>query len=121
VETPNDLDTSPGKSFTTLGLLAWDHAFWSDFDTGWGYRAGQLFAAGLFGLTGYLDDDRQYFMARPLAALLVRSGLVPMTSGLAFSASGGAVRGTQPAPSSMDRRIVNFRISAVWGTDDFST
>jgi hypothetical protein len=68
VETPNDLDTSPDKTFTTLGLLAWDHAIWSDEDSGWGYRAGQLFAAGFFGLTGYLDDDRNYFMARPLAA-----------------------------------------------------
>ena len=68
VETPNDLDTSPDRSFTTLGLLAWDHAYFSDMDSGWGYRAGQLFAAGFFGLTGYLDDDRQYFMARPLAA-----------------------------------------------------
>ena len=68
VETPNDLDTSPDKSFTTLGLLAWDHAFWTAAEAGWGYRAGQLFAAGFFGLTGYLDDDRQYFMARPLAA-----------------------------------------------------
>ena len=68
VETPNDLDTSPDKTFTTLGLLAWDHAFWTSTQAGWGYRAGQLFAAGFFGLTGYLDDDRQYFMARPLAA-----------------------------------------------------
>jgi len=68
VETPNDLDTSPDRTFTTLGLLAWDHAFYSDVNAGWGYRAGQLFAAGFFGLTGYLDDDRLYFMARPLAA-----------------------------------------------------
>jgi hypothetical protein len=68
VETPNDLDTSPDRTFTTLGLLAWDHAYWSDENAGWGYRAGQLFAAGFFGLTGYLDDDRQYFLARPLAA-----------------------------------------------------
>jgi hypothetical protein len=68
VETPNDLDTSPDKTFTTLGLLAWDHAFWTAEDAGWGYRAGQLFAAGFFALTGYLDDDRQFFMARPLAA-----------------------------------------------------
>ena len=68
VETPNDLDTSPDKTFTTLGLLAWDHAFWTADQTGWGYRAGQLFAAGFFALTGYLDDDRQYFLARPLAA-----------------------------------------------------
>ena len=68
VETPNDLDTSPDRTFTTLGLLAWDHAYWTDENAGWGYRAGQLFAAGFFGLTGYLDDDRQYFLARPLAA-----------------------------------------------------
>lgn len=68
VETPNDLDTSPDRTFTTLGLLAWDHAYWSNENTGWGYRAGQLFAAGFFGLTGYLDDDRLFFLARPLAA-----------------------------------------------------
>jgi hypothetical protein len=68
VETPDDLDTSPDKTFTTLGLLAWEHEFYTGPDQGWGYRAGQLFAAGYFGSAVYLDDDRKFFMARPLAA-----------------------------------------------------
>jgi len=68
VETPDDLDTSPDKTFTTLGLLAWEHEFHTQADGGWGYRAGQLFAAGYFGSAVYLDDDRKFFMARPLAA-----------------------------------------------------
>lgn len=68
VETPNDLDTSPDKTFTTLGLLAWEQEFWKSDDAGWGYRAGQLFAPAFFGLTEYLDDDRRFFIARPLAS-----------------------------------------------------
>lgn len=67
VETTDDLDTSPDKTFTTLGLLAWEHEFYTGPNQGWGYRAGQLFAAGYFGSAVYLDDDRQFFMARPLA------------------------------------------------------
>jgi hypothetical protein len=68
VETPDDLDTSPNKTFTTFGLLAWEHEFHTGPDRGWGYRAGQLFAAGYFSSAVYLDDDRKFFMARPLAA-----------------------------------------------------
>ena len=68
VETPDDLDTSPDKTFTTLGLLAWEQEFHTAPDQGWGYRAGQLFAPGYFGSAVYLDDDRKFFMARPLAA-----------------------------------------------------
>lgn len=68
VETPDDLDTDPDRTFTTLGLLAWEQETWTSPDSGWGYRAGQLFAPAFFGLTVYLDDDRQFFMARPLAA-----------------------------------------------------
>jgi hypothetical protein len=68
VETPDDLDTSPDKTFTTLGLLAWEQEFYTGTDKLWGYRAGQLFAAGYFGSAVYLDDDRNFFMARPLAA-----------------------------------------------------
>lgn len=68
VETPDDLDTNPDKTFTTLGLLAWEHEFYTGPNQGWGYRAGQLFAAGYFGSAVYLDDDRKYFMARPLAS-----------------------------------------------------
>jgi len=68
VETPDDLDTSPDKTFTTLGLLAWEQEFHTGTDKLWGYRAGQLFAAGYFGSAVYLDDDRNFFMARPMAA-----------------------------------------------------
>ena len=67
VETPDDLDTSPDKTFTTLGLLAWEHEFYTGPDQGWGYRAGQLYVAGYFGSAVYLDDDRKFFIARPLA------------------------------------------------------
>ena len=67
VETPDDLDTSPDKTFTTLGLLAWEHEFHTGPNQGWGYRAGQLFVTGYFGSAVYLDDDRKFFMARPLA------------------------------------------------------
>jgi hypothetical protein len=68
VETPDDLDTSPDKTFTTLGLLAWEQEFYTGTDKLWGYRVGQLFAAGYFGSAVYLDDDRNFFMARPMAA-----------------------------------------------------
>ncbi len=68
VETPDDLDTSPDQTFTTLGLLAWEHEFYTGADQGWGYRAGQLYVAGYFGSAVYLDDDRKYFMARPMAS-----------------------------------------------------
>ena len=68
VETPDDLDTDPNESFTTLGLLSWEHEFRFGKDAGVGYRVGQLFAASYFALTTYLDDDRRYFMARSLAA-----------------------------------------------------
>jgi hypothetical protein len=68
VETPDDLDTSPDKTFTALGLLAWEHEFYTGPQQGWGYRVGQLFTPGYFGSAVYLDDDRKYFMARPLAA-----------------------------------------------------
>ena len=68
VETPDDLDTNPDKTFTTLGLLAWEQEFHTGTDKLWGYRVGQLFAAGYFGSAVYLDDDRNFFMARPMAA-----------------------------------------------------
>lgn len=68
VETPNDLDTDPDKTFTTFGLLAWEQEFWASENSGWGYRAGQLFAPAFFAQSVYLDDDRQLFLARPLAA-----------------------------------------------------
>ncbi len=68
VETSNDLDTDPDKTFTTLGLLAWEHEFWTSEDSGWGYRAGQLFTPAFFGPSVYLDDDRRFFLARPLAS-----------------------------------------------------
>ena len=68
VETPNDLDTDPELSFTTLGLLHWEHEQRTGPDRGWGFRAGQLYAPSYFGPARYLDDDRRFFMARPLAA-----------------------------------------------------
>lgn len=67
VETPNDLDTNPELTFTTLGLLHWEHEQWTGKDKGWGIRAGQIYAPSYFGSARYLDDDRRYFMARPLA------------------------------------------------------
>jgi hypothetical protein len=68
VEAPNDLDTHPERTFTTLGLLLWEQEFRLGSDWGWGFRAGQFFAAPYFGLTYFLDDDRRFFLARPLAA-----------------------------------------------------
>ena len=68
MEAPNDLDTDPDRSFTTLGLLLWEQEFRLGSDWGWGFRAGQFFAATYFGLTNFLDDDRRFFLARPLAA-----------------------------------------------------
>ena len=68
VETPNDLDTNPDLTFTTLGLLHWAHEQHTGPDRGWGIRAGQLYAPSYFGPARYLDDDRRFFMARPLAA-----------------------------------------------------
>jgi hypothetical protein len=67
VETPNDLDTDPELTFTTLGLLHWEHEQWTGKDKGWGIRAGQIYAPSYFGSARYLDDDRRFFMARPLA------------------------------------------------------
>ena len=68
VETPNDLDTDPDLSFTTLGLLLWEQEWRTGPDQGWGLRLGQLYAPSYFGPARYLDDDRRFFMARPLAA-----------------------------------------------------
>jgi hypothetical protein len=68
VETPNDLDTDPDLTFTTLGLLHWEHEQHTGHGRGWGIRAGQLYAPSYFGPARYLDDDRRFFMARPLAA-----------------------------------------------------
>jgi hypothetical protein len=68
IETPNDLDTESSLSFTTLGLLLWEHEIRTGPNRGWGYRLGQLYAPSYFGIATYLDDDRQFFMARPLAA-----------------------------------------------------
>jgi hypothetical protein len=68
VETPDDLDTDPDQTFTTLGLLHWEQEQWTGPESGWGYRAGQIYAPSYFGAARYLDDDRRYFMARPLAA-----------------------------------------------------
>ena len=68
VETPNDLDTDPELTFTTLGLLHWTHEWRTGPDGGWGIRVGQLYAPSYFGPARYLDDDRRFFMARPLAA-----------------------------------------------------
>jgi len=68
VETPNDLDTDPELSFTTLGLFHWEHEWWTGPDRGWAVRLGQLYAPSYFGPARYLDDDRRFFMARPLAA-----------------------------------------------------
>ncbi len=67
VETPNDLDTDPDLVFSTLGLLHWEHEFRTGPGSGWGFRAGQLYAPAYFGVGRYLDDDRRHFMARPLA------------------------------------------------------
>lgn len=68
VETTDDLDTDPDNSFTTLGLLAWEHEFLVAENAGFAYRAGQLFLPSFFTATKYMDDDRMYFLARPLAA-----------------------------------------------------
>jgi len=68
VETPNDLDTDPELTFTTLGLFLWEQEWWTGPDRGWAVRAGQLYAPSYFGPSRYLDDDRRFFMARPLAA-----------------------------------------------------
>ena len=68
VETPDDLDTDPDETFSTLGLLHWEQEQWTGPESGWGYRAGQIYAPAYFGVARYLDDDRRYFMARPLAA-----------------------------------------------------
>ncbi|MBW2510024.1 MAG: carbohydrate porin [Deltaproteobacteria bacterium] len=68
VETPNDLDTHPDLTFSTLGLLHWEQEWWTGPDRGWGLRAGQIYAPSYFGPARYLDDDRRFFMARPLAA-----------------------------------------------------
>jgi len=68
IETPNDLDTDPDLTFTTLGLLHWTHEWRTGPNGGWGIRVGQLYAPSYFGPARYLDDDRRYFMARPLAA-----------------------------------------------------
>jgi len=68
VETPNDLDTDPKLTFATLGLLHWEHEWNTGLDRGWGIRAGQLYAPSYFGPATYLDDDRRFFMARPLGA-----------------------------------------------------
>jgi len=68
IETPNDLDTDPDPTFTTLGLLLWEHEWRTGPNGGWGIRVGQLYAPSYFGPARYLDDDRRYFMARPLAA-----------------------------------------------------
>ena len=67
IETPNDLDTDPDLIFATLGLLHWEQEYYRGPDRGWGWRAGQLYGPSYFGIAGYLDDDRSYFMARPLA------------------------------------------------------
>jgi hypothetical protein len=68
VETPNDLDTDPDLTFATLGLLHWEHEQNTGPDRGWAIRAGQLYAPSYFGPARYLDDDRRFFMARPVAA-----------------------------------------------------
>ena len=68
VETPNDLDTDPELTFTTLGLLHWEHEWRTGPESGWGIRVGQIYAPSYFGPARYLDDDRRFFMARPLAA-----------------------------------------------------
>jgi hypothetical protein len=68
VETPNDLDTDPELTFTTLGLLHWTHEWRTSPVSGWIIRAGQLYAPSYFGPARYLDDDRRFYMARPLAA-----------------------------------------------------
>jgi hypothetical protein len=68
VETPNDLDTHPDLIFSTLGLLHWEQEWWTGPDRGWGLRAGQIYTPSYFGPARYLDDDRRFFMARPLAA-----------------------------------------------------
>ena len=68
VETPNDLDTDPEMTFTTLGLFHWEQEWRIESDRGFGLRAGQLYAPSYFGSARYLDDDRRFFMARPIAA-----------------------------------------------------
>ena len=68
VETPNDLDTHPELTFTTLGLLLWSQDWNVAPDRGFGLRVGQIYVPSYFGAAKYLDDDRRYFMARPLSA-----------------------------------------------------
>ena len=68
IETPNDLDTDPDLTFTTLGLLLWAQEWHTGPDRGFGYKIGQIYAPSYFGSARYLDDDRRYFMARPIAA-----------------------------------------------------
>jgi hypothetical protein len=67
VETPNDLDTDPDETFATLGLLHWTQDVYAGPESGWTLRAGQLYGPSYFGVGIYLDDDRRFFMARPLA------------------------------------------------------
>lgn len=68
IETPNDLDTDPDLTFTTIGLLLWAQEWHTDPTQGFGFKIGQIYAPSYFGPARYLDDDRRYFMARPLAA-----------------------------------------------------
>ena len=68
VETPNDLDTHPEMTFSTLGLLLWAQDWYTGPGSGIGMRLGQIYAPSYFGAAKYLDDDRRYFMARPLSA-----------------------------------------------------
>ncbi|PLX00906.1 MAG: hypothetical protein C0591_00385, partial [Marinilabiliales bacterium] len=68
IETPNDLDTDPDQTFATLGLLHWTQEWRTGPNGGWAIRAGQLYAPSYFGPARYLDDDRRFFMARPVAA-----------------------------------------------------
>ena len=68
VEAPNDLDTDPDLTFTTLGLLHWEQEVRTGPDRGWVARLGQIYAPSYFGSARYLDDDRRYFLSRPLAA-----------------------------------------------------
>lgn len=67
VETTDDLDTDPDQTFATLGLLHWSQDHFTGPTSSWNWRAGQLYGPSYFGAATYLDDDRRYFMARPLA------------------------------------------------------
>ena len=44
VETPNDLDTDPDLTFTTLGLFHWEQEIYTGTGQGVGFRLGQLYA-----------------------------------------------------------------------------